>query len=355
MRTKTAVSAALATAVALTLGAGGAEAQTTTLKVQASSAPGDWAHRFMTEEWAAKLEEMTGGSLAIEVLPTKAVVPHTETMDAVANGILDGDMNAVSYFSGKDPAFAIIGDLIAGYDTVDQVRTFCNHAGGKEILQKLYDEHAGGNIHVVGCGPYTKEALVSTVPIESVEDLQGVKIRSPEGLASEVFRRAGASPVSLPFSEVYTALEKKLVDAADASSLVNNDASGMQKVGKYPIYPGIHSMAVIQFVVNKDLWDSLTPGQQTALEVWYAASYDAMRREADLQDRAIAEQYRAGDDVTVVDWPQEERDKFREIAKGAWEDFASKSPLAQEALDAHVAYMKKVGLLKDEEQAKAAN
>ncbi len=274
------IAAASAAAITLALGLGAAQAETKTLKVQASSAPGDWAHRYMTEDWAPKLKEMTNGDLAIEVLPTKAVVPHTETMDAVANGILDGDLNAVSYFSGKDPAFAIIGDLIAGYDTVDQVRTFCMHGGGKEILQKLYDKYADGKIHVVGCGPYAKEALVSTIPIKGVDDLKGVKIRSPEGLAAEVFRRAGASPVSLPFSEVYTALEKKLVDAADASALVNNDASGMQKIAKFPIYPGIHSMAVLQFVVNKDLWDSLTKGEQTALEVWYSAAYelDAPRR-----------------------------------------------------------------------------
>ena len=79
------------------------------------------------------------------------------------------------------------------------------------------------------------------MPINSVDDLKGVKIRSPEGLAAEVFKRAGASPVSLPFSEVYTALEKGVVDAADASAYVNNDASGMHKVAKHPVYPGIHS------------------------------------------------------------------------------------------------------------------
>ena len=148
-RTIAAVVAALA--IGLT---GAAEAKT--LKLQASSAPGDWAHRFMTEGWQQKVGVMSGGSLKVEVLPTKAVVPYKETIDAVANGILDGDLNAVSYFSGRDPAFAMIGDLIAGYDTAEEVQTFCMEGGGKEILQKLYDKYAGGNIHVVGCGPYTK-------------------------------------------------------------------------------------------------------------------------------------------------------------------------------------------------------
>ncbi len=331
---------------ALVLSAAPDSADAKTLKVQASSKAGDWAHRFITDKWAPKLDAMTGGEIKIDVLPTKAVVPHRETIDAVANGILDGDLNAVSYFSGRDPAFAIIGDLIAGYDTVDQVRTFCEYGGGKEILQKLYDKYTKGQVHVVGCGPYAKEAFVSTVPIRTVADFAGVKVRSPEGLAAEVFKRAGASPVSLPFSEVYTALEKKVIDAADASAHVNNNASGMYKVAKFPIYPGIHSMAVLQFIVNKKVWDKLGEKGQTALEVWYQAAYDAMRREADLEDQAVAAEQRAGNDVTVIDWAPEERAKFREIAVGAWSDFAAKSPLAQEALDAHLKYMKSTGLLK---------
>ena len=341
------IKAGAAAAVALTMGLSADLAEAKKLKVQASSKAGDWAHRFMTDNWGPKLGAITSGKITIDVLPTKAVVPHRETIDAVANGILDGDLNAVSYFSGRDPAFAIIGDLIAGYDTVDQVRTFCMHGGGKEILQKLYDKYTNGKVHVVGCGPYAKEAFVSTIPIRTIADMKGVKVRSPEGLAAEVFKRAGAAPVSLPFSEVYTALEKGVIDAADASAHVNNNASGMYKVAKFPIYPGIHSMAVLQFIVNKKVWDKLGPEGQTALEVWYSAAYDAMRREADLQDRAIAAEQRAGGEIEVIDWTTEERAKFREIAVGAWNDFAAKSPLAKEALDAHINYMKNIGLLKE--------
>ena len=152
--------------------------------------------------------------------------------------------------------------------------------------------------------------------------------------------------MSLPFSEVYTALEKKVIDAADASAHVNNNAHGMYKIAKFPIYPGIHSMAVLQFIVNKKVWDKLGKEGQTALEVWYAASYDAMRRDADLEDQKIAEAQRKGGDITVIDWSKEERAKFRKIAVGAWEDFAKKSPLAREALDAHLAFMRSTGLLK---------
>ena len=78
---------ATAAAVAIGLFVAG-DLQAKTLKFQASSRSGDWAHRFMTDGWQQKVEQMTGGGLKIEVLPTKAVVPHREAIDAVANGIL---------------------------------------------------------------------------------------------------------------------------------------------------------------------------------------------------------------------------------------------------------------------------
>ncbi len=322
-------------------------AEAKTLKLQSSSTAGDWAHRFMTDNWQKKLNAMTGpDGVKIDVLPTKAVVPHRETIDAVANGILDGDLNAISYFAGRDPAFAIMGDLIAGYDTPDQLQTFCQFGGGKEMLQKIYDKYTKGKVHVVGCGPYAREAFVSSIEINTVEDMKGVKVRSPEGLAAEVFKRAGATPISLPFSEVYTSLEKGIVQAADASAHVNNNASGMYKVAKYPIYPGIHSMAVLQFIVNKDVWNKLSEADQMALEVWYIAAYTSMRRSADLEDKKLAAKQRESGDVTVVDWAQGERDKFRGIAVGAWTDFGEKSDLAKEALEANMSFMKTMGMLK---------
>ena len=81
-----------------------------TLKVQASSKSGDWAHRFLTENYAPKLKAMTGGALSITVLPTKAVVPHRETIDAVANGGVDGELNAIACFGGRDRGFAMSDD-----------------------------------------------------------------------------------------------------------------------------------------------------------------------------------------------------------------------------------------------------
>ena len=173
-----------------------------------------------------------------------------------------------------------------------------------------------------------------------------MKIRSPEGLAADVFQRVGASPTAIPFPEVYTALDKGIVDAADASSYTNNESLGFHKLAKYPIFPGIHSMAVLQFVINQSVWEKIGPQGQAALETWYAAAWVDMTRASDVEDRKTAARDRAsGSGIEIIDWSPEERAKFRKIAAQAWADAADKSELAREAYDAHIAFMKDYGLL----------
>lgn len=337
----------LKTALAVSMAAGlalSATAGAEVLKVQTSFSASHISLTHLNEHWVPKLKEMTNGSLEIELLPVKAVVPHRETPEAVSMGILDGDLTAPNYFAGKDPAFALLGDLIAGYDRPEQIQEFCMSGGGKELLQKLYDKYQPG-IHVVGCSSEKREAFVAKVPIEGVADLKGLKIRTPEGLAADVFKRAGAAPVSLPGSEVYSALEKNVIDAADSSAYANNDASGMHKVAEYPIYPGIHSMPFMQFTISDLTWNKLTVVEQQALQDWFIAAYDDMRVILDAKDKELVARDKAAGKLTIIDWPQAERDEFRRIARQSWEAFAEASPLAKEAYEAHVAFMKSKGLL----------
>lgn len=336
---------AAATALCASLAMGSAQAATN-LKVQTSTKSGGFSFQYLNDNWVPKLAEMTGGEVSIEFTPIKSVMPRNETPEGVAAGVLGGDLTSIAYFSGRNPAFAILGDLIAGYDSPKQVQGFCKDGGGAEALQNLWDSTLPGKIHVIGCGAVSKEALVSKVPINGVADLKGLKIRSPEGLAATVFRAAGASPTNIPFSEVYTSLEKGVVDAADASAYVNNDKNGFHQIARYPLYPGIHSMAVHQFTVSKRVWNGLSAKAQQGLKDWYYAAYADLLDALDAQDKQLVERDQADPEITVIDWPQADRDQFRAIAVKSWEETAGKSPEARLALDAHYAYMKRIGLLK---------
>jgi TRAP-type mannitol/chloroaromatic compound transport system substrate-binding protein len=315
-------------------------------KVQTSMSAGESFYTNIQEHWLPRLAEMTGGELQIELTPVGSVVPYNETMDAIGQGILQGDITATVYFSGRNKAFALLGDLIAGYERPDQIAMFCYHGGGRELLQEAFDTYAGGNVQVVGCGAIARESFTSTIPIRGIEDLKGVKVRSPEGLAASVFQKAGASPVALPSSEVHTSIDKGVIDAADFSSYSMDESVGLHEIAKYPIYPGIHSMPVIQFTVNKATYDSLTPSQQTILDVWYRAMIADLEMINEITDRElVARDMAPGSDVEVIDWSKEDRDKLRAIAAEAWAEFAEGDDLSKRAYEANIAFMKRIGLL----------
>jgi TRAP-type mannitol/chloroaromatic compound transport system substrate-binding protein len=338
--------AGVAVASVLALSASAATAQQV-WKVQTSMTAGESFYTNIQEHWLPKLAEMTGGELQIELTPVGSVVPYNETMDAISQGILQGDITSTVYFSGRSKAFAILGDLISGYETPDQIAMFCYHGGGRELIQEAFDTYAGGGIQVVGCGAIARESFTSKVPIRGIDDLKGVKVRSPEGLAANVFERAGASPVALPASEVHTSLDKGVIDAADFSSYTMDESVGLHEIAKFPIYPGIHSMPVIQFTVNKAAYDSLTPAQQTILDVWYRAMVADLAMMNEITDRELVARDRADDasEVEVINWSEEDRDKLRAIAAEAWAEFAEGDDLAKRAYEANIAFMKKIGLL----------
>jgi len=338
------LTAVVALAAAAGIAAGAASAADRVLKIQTSSNASHASLAYLNENWVPKLEAMTGGALTVELLPVDAVVPRRETPEAIGVGVLDGDLTSINYFSGVDPAFALMGDLIAGYDSADQIQAFCAQGGGKEMLQKLFDAHYEG-VHVVGCGAYAREAFVSSIPIRGVADFAGVKVRSPEGLAADVFKRAGAAPVVMSGSEIFGALEKGVIDAADNSAYANNDANGLHKIAKFPIFPGIHSTPILQFTVGEAVWEEIGEANQIALETWYLAAYNGLRQHFDRLDRQLVARDKAAGEIEVIDWPQAERDKMRLIAQEAWSDFAAQSDLAKEVFDAHVKFMKEAGLL----------
>lgn len=318
-------------------------------RLQTSQNAGDFTLQYMQNVWLPRLKEMSGGEIELEMLPINSVVPPAEGLDALAAGIIDGLHDAVSRSTGKDPAYGMFADMVAAYDNPDQGQAMCMNGGGKAFLQKLNDKYTGGMVHVVGCSPYTRESLPSSVPIRSVADMEGLKIRAPEGLPAALFARAGATSVPIPFSEVYTSLEKGVIDAADASSYVNNAATGLHKVAPYPIQPGIHSQAILFLAFNKEVWDRFTPAQQEMINVWYMAALPDLRRHSVLEDNKLLVRDRSGqtDVKEVINWSDEERAKFRSIARSVWEDYAKLSPLAREAYDIQVKYLRDAGLLQD--------
>lgn len=334
-------SGAAAVVIAAGLAAPEAAAQDFALRFQSSDPAGN-PNFVLKQEWAERVAEMSGGRVTIEMLPVGSIVEHTETQDAVAAGIIDGHVTDTSYFTGKDPAFGLIANPVGAWSSPDQMLQFVEYGGGKELMNELLNPYG---LQFIGATTPGLESFVSKVPLDGVEDLQGLKLRAPEGLVQNVFAAAGAAPVNLPGSEVFTSLDKGVIDAADYTVFSTNQAQGLHDVAKHPVYPGFHSLPLIEVSMNKETWDSMPADLQAILEVSVRDFARDMTSQLALRDQKAVAEARANPEITIHDWSDEERAKFRAIAVREWSNVAEQSENAQRVFDALTTHLTDVGLL----------
>ncbi|MEX0956663.1 MAG: TRAP transporter substrate-binding protein [Rhizobiaceae bacterium] len=289
------------------------------------------------QKWAESVKEMSGGRIEIEILPIGSVVPHTDTLDAVGSGILQGHLTDPSYFAGKDPAFAMMGNLVGAWSDPFELLGFMQSGGGHELYSELVEPYG---VHFIGAAATEPEAFVSKVPIRTVEDLKGVKLRAPEGMVYEIFSKAGAAPVALPGSEIFTALDKGVVDAADNTVFATNQALGMNDIAHYPLYPGFHSLPLIDISMTKSIWDGLPDDLKAVLNASvdkfiFQHIYSVRKLDAEAVAKA-----KANPEIEIINWSGDERAKFRRIAQEEWQTWAAKTDMTQRYFDAVIAYLK---------------
>jgi len=332
---------AAAAVLALGVAAGPAAAQDYSFRFQSSDPTGN-PNYILKQEWAERVGEMSGGRLEITMMPVGSVVEHNETQDAVAAGILDGHITDMSYFTGKDAAFGLIANPVGAWSDPDQMLRFVEYGGGKELINDILEPYG---LHFIGATTPGLEAFVSKVPLDGVDDLEGLKMRAPEGLVQQVFAAAGASPVNLPGSEVFTSLDKGVIDAADYSVFSTNQAQGLHDVAHHPVYPGFHSMPLVEVSMNLDAWNDLPDDLKAILEVSVRDFARDMTSQLALKDNEAVAGARANPEITIHNWPEAERAKFRQIAVEQWEAVAQRSDNAQKVYDTLVAYLEEQGLL----------
>lgn len=292
--------------------------------------------------WAKNVKTLSNGALLITMMPVNAVVKHTETLDAISTGVLDGHVTALGYFSGKDPAFGLLGNTVGAWSDANELLLFMEHGGGNELVTELLAPY--GVTHL-GSSTTGLEAFVSKIPLDGVEDLKGLKLRAPEGLVQTVFAAAGASPVNLPGSEVFTSLDKGVIQAADYTVLSTNDEQGLHKIATHPVYPGFHSLPLINISLNTGKYNKLPNNLQAILKTSVIEFSRDIVSTLKLKDLVVLAKIKKDPSITIHDWSSVERNKFRSIAQGEWKEFAKKSPNAQKVFETLSSFLSKNGML----------
>src|SRR5829696_6669476 len=303
----------------------------------------DIFHEFALD-FAKKVNDMTGGALKIDVLPSGAVVKAFDLIDAVSKGTLDGGHGVLVYWYGKNPALALWGSGPAfGMDS-NMLLAWHKYGGGKEILADIYKSL---NLDVVSFpyGPMPTEPLGwYAKPIKSVDDFKGLKFRTV-GLGIEMYTAMGAAVNALPGSEIVPALDRGLIDAAEFNNPSSDKALGFQDVAKVYMMQSFHQSAeTFEILFNKAKYDALPDNLKSIVTGAVEASSADMSWKA--HDRYSQDYITLQTDngVTVYKTPDAVLDAQLKIwdevvAKKAAED----NPWFQKVPDSQKAFAERVG------------
>jgi TRAP-type mannitol/chloroaromatic compound transport system substrate-binding protein len=246
----------------------------------ASSFPKSLDTIYGAAETAAKrVGEITGGKFQIQVFAAGEIVPGLQVADAVQNGTVECGHTAPYYYIGKDPTFAF-GTAVPFGLNQRQYDAWWMFGEGEKLYNEFLKEYGitsilCGNTGAQMGGWYRKE-------IKSPADLKGLKFRVG-GFAGQVLTKLGVVPQQIAGGDIYPALEKGTIDAAEWVGPYDDEKLGFNKVAKFYYYPGWwEGGPALHFFNNTAKWNELPAEYKAALtaachegNTWMMAKYDA--------------------------------------------------------------------------------
>ncbi|MEX2374201.1 MAG: TRAP transporter substrate-binding protein DctP [Dehalococcoidia bacterium] len=248
-----------------------------------------------------RVAELTDGNFEITPYAAGEILPPLGILDGVGEGSTECGVTAGFYYLGAKPALVFDTGVPFGL-TPRQHMAWMQHGGGLEIMRELYDEF---NVVQIPCGN-TGAQMGGWFrnPIETLEDLQGIRIRAA-GYLGEVYAALGAVPQQIPGSDLYPALERGTLDAVEFVGPYDDEKLGFHKVAKYYYSPGVLELgASLCFLANKEAWEALPSSYQAALQSACSEAYVDMLAKYDTRNIEALRRLIAGG-VELKSWSDE--------------------------------------------------
>jgi TRAP-type mannitol/chloroaromatic compound transport system substrate-binding protein len=311
-----------------------------TMRWQSTWPSKDIFHEY-ANDFAKKVNDMTGGDLKIEVLPAGAVVPAFQLLDAVSKGVLDGGHGVLVYHYGKQTALALWGSGPGYGMDANMLLSWHKYGGGKELLNEIFAS-IGANVVSFPYGPMPTQPLGwYKRPITKVDDFKGLKFRTV-GISIDVFTGMGAAVNALPGGEIVAAMDRGLLDAAEFNNATSDRILGFADVSKVLMQQSYHQNAE-QFEIsfNKTKFDALPPKMKAIIEnAVEAASQDMSWKAVDRYSKDYIE-LQTKDNVKVYKTPdavlKRQLEIFDEVAKKK----AGENPLFKKIVESQLVFAKR--------------
>jgi len=300
----------------------------------------DIFHEF-AQDYAKKVNDMTGGDLRIEVLPAGAVVPAFGLLDAVSSGTLDGGHGVVVYHYGKQTALALWGSGPGFAMDANMLMAWHKYGGGKELLAKLYAS-VGANVHSLLYGPMPTQPLGwFKNPVTKLEDLKGLKYRTV-GISIDVFTAMGAAVNALPGGEIVSAMDRGLLDAAEFNNASSDRVLGFPDVSKVCMLQSYHQNAEqFELLFNKTKYDALPAKLKNILDAASeAASADMSWKAIDRYSKDYLEM-QTNDKVRFFKTPDAILKKQLEVYDDVVRKKSAENPMFKEIIQSQLAFARR--------------
>jgi len=287
---------------------------------------------------ARYISELSGGRMEITVYGAGELVPAFEVFDTVSQGSAEMGHGASYYWRGKSEAAQFFTTIPFGLNAHEQ-NAWLYYGGGLELWGEVYEPFnlvpfPAGNTGVQMGGWFNK-------PIESIADLRGLKMRMP-GLAGEVLRRAGGTPVNLPLSEIFTALQTGSIDATEWVSPYNDLALGLHQAARYYYYPGWQEPGpTLECIVNRNAWNTLPTDLQAMVRVACQATVVDMTSEFMARNAIALEQLVSETDIELREFPADVLAALKSLTFEVIEELAAEDDLVAKVWASYQGFMER--------------
>lgn len=292
------------------------------------------------ERFAKRVEEMSQGRIKIQVYAGGELVPPLGTFDAVSQGTVECGSGAAYYWAGKAPAAQWFSAVPFGFNA-QAINAWFYSGGGLQLWEEVYAPfnvvpRPQGNTGVQMGGWFNKK-------IESINDFKGLKMRIP-GLGGKVIAKAGGTVVLLAGGEIYTSLERGVIDATEWVGPLHDLRMGFYQAAKYYYYPGWHEPGTcLEVIFNKKVYDGLPSDLKAILDaaametnLWSLSEFEARNGEA---LETLVNDHK----VQLLQFPDSVLADFQKLSAEVVEEEASKDAMAKKVNDAFKAFKKRLG------------
>ena len=243
-----------------------------TWQMQTHWPTGNWYYEEVFVKFCDRITDATGGELTIKPVQNDGLVRTGEVLDAVRRGLLESAFIYPAYWIGRIPAASHLNGFIGMWDRHEEMAAFMYEMGAIDVIRQAY---AAQGVYQASPVSYAGLALYSNKPRRTTDDFNGWKVRST-GPAAEVFKKMGATPVSIPGAELYQGLQTGVVEGAHWGCVSTGWGMNLQEVNKYIVRPDLVGHLNGEVIVGLENWNTIGADlQATFNEVVRAVSADA--------------------------------------------------------------------------------